>query len=158
MKRIFALTLLVAVGIVTGCSVPPKARSAFLSNFSAAEMIKKTSAQMTNIESGGVSSGETSSIWNDRRIYHRDESADLQVNPVAADEAAFLEKLKAQLEQTVRNSGGKVLGGGTHSGGSSGGRGFSVAYTDGKNHGWIDAFGLRGAGNNYRLIIIINES
>ena len=158
MNRVLGLILFVAVGIVTGCHVPPETRSVFLSKFSVAEIIKKTGAQMTSIESGGVSSGETSSVWNDRRIYHRHESADLQVRPVEADEAAFLEKLKAEIEQRLGDNNAKVLGGGTSSGGSSGGRGFSIAYTDGKNHGWIDVFGLRGAGNNYKLIIIVNES
>lgn len=157
MNQRLALTLLVTVtvGIVTGCGVPGQTRSAFLSGFSGKNIIEKASAQMAGIEPGGVSSGETSSVWKDRRIYHRDESADLRVNP--ADEDTFLVKLKSEIERSLENSDSKVLGGGSV-GGSSGGRGFSVAYTDGRNHGWVDVFGMRGIDNNYKLIIIVNES
>ncbi len=156
MNRLLGLAVLVAVGIVVGCRVPPTTRSVFLSKFSAADILKKTTEQMKSVENGGVSSGETSSSWNDRRIYHRLESADLQLNPV--DEDAFLVKVKAEIEQSLQSSGGTILGGGLSSGGSTGGKGFSIAYTDGKNHGWIDVFGLHGASNNYKLVIIVNES
>jgi hypothetical protein len=139
-----------AVAVLGACNKAPESKSRFLSGFSAADVIKKSYDQDKSKGDLSVSAEETSSIMSSRRIYHRDESADLRISE--SDQPSFLERIKTNIEQQVRSSGCTIVGGG------SGDNNFSIAYTDGNVTGWIDIRGMPGTPDKYKLIITITES
>lgn len=143
----FVISVVMAFG---ACSGPPESKSRFLSSFSARDVIKKSYDLPKGDGEFRVSGVETSSVLGSRRIYHRDDSADLRISQ--SDEPAFLERIKAQIEQQLQGTACKILDVG------SGESNYSIAYTDGKVHGWIDIWGMRGTGDSYRIVITMTES
>jgi hypothetical protein len=149
-QRLFLFYAIAAVLVLAACSRTPESKSRFLSSFSAADVIKKSYEQINSKGDLSVSAEETSSVMGSRRIYHRDESADLRINE--SDQPSFLERIKKNIEQQVRSSGCTIVGGG------SGDISSSIAYTDGSVTGWIDIWGIPGTPDKYKLIITITES
>lgn len=149
-QRLFLFCGFAAVLVLGACNKIPESKSRFLSSFSAADVIKKSYDQIDCKGELSVSAEETSSVMGTRRIYHRDESADLRINE--SDQPSFLERIKKNIEQQVRNNGGTIVGGG------SGDDNFSIAYTDSRVTGWIDILGMPGTPDKYKLIITITES
>lgn len=145
--QFFVISVVMAFG---ACSGPPESKSRFLSSFSARDVIEKSYDPPKGVGEFRVSGGETSSVLGGRRIYHRDDSADLRISQ--SDERSFLQSIKAQIEQQLQGTGCKIVEAG------SGDSNYSIAYTDGKVHGWIDIWGMRGPGDSYRLVIIITEN
>lgn len=150
-KQTFFLFCSIAAVLVLGaCNKAPESKSRFLSSFSAADVIKKSYDQINSKGESSVSTSETSSASGSRRIYHRDDSAELRISE--SDQPSFLERIKTNIEQQVRSSGCTIVGGG------SGDNNFSIAYTDGSVTGWIDIWGVPGAPDKYNLIIEVTES
>jgi hypothetical protein len=149
-QRLFLFYAIAAVLVLGACNKIPESKSRFLSSFSAVDVIKKSYDQIDCKGELSVSAVETSSVMGSRRIYHRDESADLRINE--SDQPSFLERIKTNIEQQVRSNGGTIVGGG------SGDDNFSIAYTDSRVTGWIDIWGMPGSPDKYKLIITITES
>ena len=149
-QRLFLCNGVAAALLLSSCTRAPESKSRFLSTFSAAEVIRKGYDQLDPNAGISVSSAETSSAFGSRRIYHRDDSADLRIRE--GDQSSLLERIKNSVEQQVRSSGCTIVGGG------SGNGNFSIAYTDGSVTGWIDIWGTPGSPDSYKLIIMITES
>ena len=144
---LFASSVVVIIG---ACTAPPPSKSRFLAGFSATDVIKRSYDQGGAQKEPTVSGGESSSVLGSRRIHHRDDSADLLISK--NDEPLFLSTIKREIEGQLQKSGCRMVGGGF------GDNNFHIEYTDGSVNGWIDLLGMRGAGDSYRLIIIITES
>jgi hypothetical protein len=142
----FIISIVTAFG---ACSVPPASKSRFLSSFSARDVIEKSYDLPKGDGEFRVSGGETSSVLGSRRIYHRDDTADLRISQ--SEERSFLQRIKGQIELQLQGAGCKIADAG------SGESNYSIAYTDEKVHGWIDVWGMRGPGDRYRLVITITE-
>jgi hypothetical protein len=149
-QRLFLFCCFAAALVLGACNRTPESKSRFLSSFSAADVIKKSYDQIDCKGELSVSASETSSVMASRRMYHRDESADLTISE--SDQTSFLERIKTNIEQQVRKSGCTIVGGG------SGDISFSITYTDGSVTGWIDIWGMPGTPDKYKLIITITES
>ena len=143
----FVMSVVTAFG---ACSAPPESKSKFLSSFSARDVIEKSYDRPKGEGESTISGGETSSVLGSRRTYHRNDSADLRI--IQSDEPSFLQRIKTQIEQKLQGAGCKIVEAG------SGDSSYSIAYTDGKVHGWIDIWGMRGPGDSYRLVIVITEN
>jgi hypothetical protein len=132
------------------CSGPPESKSRFLSSFSARDVIENSYDPPKGNGEIRISGREASSVLGSRRIYHRDDSADVRISQ--SYETSFRQRIKAQIEQQLQGTGCKVVDAG------SGESNDSIAYTDGNVNGWIDIWGMRGTGDSYRLVITITES
>jgi hypothetical protein len=142
---------LVAISLFSACGQSAAKRETdFLASFSARDAINQISERMPNIRVGAVERFGTSSTLDNRSFNRRDEVAELQLS--STSEHSFLEDFKSKIQQMIENSGSKIIGEG------SGNGSFSFDYTDGRIHGWIDVFQVRGAGENYKLIILARES
>lgn len=131
------------------CSGTPETKSAFLSSFSAKDAIEKSYQSPTGAQGSTESGGESMALSGNRRSYHRSDRAELTISE--RDEPSFLPRIKDQIEQQIRSSGGQITGTG------SGGGSFSIGYTDGTARGWIDIWGVRRTGDSYYLVITITE-
>ena len=138
------------VAILGSCSAPTiRSKSRFLAAFSASDVVR-VSYNQTDPEGPPVDTVQTSSSLG----HHRNDYANLVIN--ASDGGAFLLRIKGEIERRVVSSGGKVVGEGSGNDGYS--DGYSIEYTDGGVHGWIDVLGMRGPGDSYRLVIITREN
>jgi len=144
---LFGITV---VAIFGACSAPTTlSRSRFLASFSPADVIKRSYAPADSQQQPTVSGGGTSSALGSHEVHHSYDSADLSVSKT--DEPQLLLRIKREIVQQIEKSGGKVVGEG------SGESNYSIEYTDGKVSGWVDVVGMRGAGDSYRLVIIVTE-
>jgi len=148
-ERPLLLFVFSVVVICGACTAPPPSKSRFLASFSAADVIKRSYDQADAQKQPTVSGGESSSVSGSRRINHRDDSADLVISK--SDEPLFLSSIKREIEEQLQKSGCRMFPGG------SGDNHYAIEYGDGSVNGWIDILGMRGAGDGYRLIIIITE-
>lgn len=148
MERPFLLGISV-LAIFGACGAPTLSRSRFLTRFDAADVIKRSYAQPDAQQQLSVSSGGTSSALGSHGVYHSCDSADLSIS--MSDEPLFLLRIKREIEQELEHSGGKIVGG------RSGETNYSIEYTDRNVNGWIDILGMRGAGDSYKLAIIVTE-
>ena len=112
-------------------------------------MIEKSYVSPNGAAEVKVSGGETSTMVGQRRTYHRDDRAELSISQ--SDAPMFLERVKEQIEQQLQSSGCKITDAGSGEGS------YSIGYTDGRLHGWIDIWGL-GMGGNYKLVILVTEN
>jgi hypothetical protein len=130
--------------------VPPQSESAFLSNFSFRDSIRKNLPETakSNVQGEACSS----SIAAARRVYHCDDSAILYIS--ATDETSFMQAFRAAIEQSIRDSGANLQG----SSGIGGLDSFAIHYTDEKVSGWLDVCVFRGQGDESKLVLIANES
>ncbi len=154
MERPLLLFGISAIAIFGACSAPTLSRSKFLASFSPADVIKRSYAQANSQQQDSqqqlsVSSVGTSSALGTHGVHHSYDSADLSVSK--SDEPQFLLRIKADIVQQIEKSGSKVVGEG------SGDDNYSIEYADGKVGGWVDVAGMRGAGDSYRLAIIVTE-
>jgi len=149
MERPLLLFGISVIAIFGACSAPALSRSRFLAGFSPADVIKRSYAQPDSQQQVSVSSGGTSSALGSHEVHHSYDSADLSVSK--SDEPEFLLRIKREIVQQIEKSGGKVVGEG------SGENNYSIEYADGKVSGWVDIVGMRGAGDSYRLAIIVTE-
>jgi hypothetical protein len=138
------------VAIFGACSAPTTlSRSRFLASFSPADVIKRSYAPTDSHQQPSISTGDTSAALGTLGVHHSYDSADLSVSK--SDEPQLLLRIKREIVQQIEKSGGKVVGEG------SGESNYSIEYTDGKVSGWVDVVGMRGAGDSYRLVIIVTE-
>ena len=145
------LLFVISVVVICGaCAARPPSKSKFLASFSAAEVIKRSYDQADAQKQPTISSSESSSVLGSRRVYHRDDRADLVISK--SEEPLFLLRIKREIEEQLQKSGCKMFAGG------SGDNNYAIEYTDGTVNGWIDIWGMRGAGDTYRVIIIITEN
>jgi hypothetical protein len=142
----FFICVVIFVG---ACNATPGPKSRFLSSFSARDAIKKSYGPDKNNEEFSLSTTQTSSVVGSRPTHHHDDTADVIVSQ--GDESAFLQRVKAEIEQQLHASGCKITDAG------SGDGHYSLGYTDGKIYGWLELWGLRGMGDKYRIIITIAE-
>jgi hypothetical protein len=131
------------------CSGTPECKSAFLSGFSANDTIEKIYNSPEGAAQFRVTGGGTSTSLGSGRVYHRNDRAELTIRE--GDESSFLPKIREQIEQQLRANGCAI----TDSGSGEGN--YSIGYTDGKVHGWIDIWGVRRMGDSYTLVITISE-
>jgi hypothetical protein len=144
---LFGITV---VAIFGACSAPTTlSRSRFLASFSPADVIKRSYAPPDSHQQPSISTGGTSSALGTHGVHHSYDSADLSVSK--SDEPQLLLRIKREIVQQIEKSGGKVVGEG------SGENDYSIEYADGKVSGWVDVVGMRGAGDSYRLVIIVTE-
>ncbi len=150
---ILRAALIFVIGIVTvfvACSGgPPESKSRFLSTYSAQDLVEKSYDRPPSDVGIRVAGGSTSSVLDNRRIYHVDDTADLRIRP--GDERSFLERIKAQIELQLQ------VAGCTATDAASGESNYSIAYTDGVVHGWINIGGMRRSDDDYRVVITITE-
>jgi len=144
---VFVISL---VATFVACTRAPEARSRFFSSFSARDVIEKSFDSPKGGEGFRVSGGETSVLLGSRRMYHRDDRAELSIS--LSNEHSFLQRIKEHLEQQLQIDGCKTADAGSGEGN------YSIAYTDGRVQGWIDIWGLRGPGDTYRLVITTTEN
>ncbi len=135
--------------LFAACSAPHASKSKFITSFSAADAVGKGYGDPGSQKQHSVSVGGGSTVLGARGIYHRYDSADISID--TSDEPQFLLRIKTEIEQQIQNAGGKVSGGG------SSGSSYSIEYEEGNVSGWVDAWGMRGSGDNYKLAIIITE-
>jgi hypothetical protein len=143
---LFGITV---IAIFSACNTPALSRSRFLASFSPADVIKRSYGQPDSQQQPSISTGGTSSALGTHGVHHSYDSADLSVSK--SDEPQLLLRIKREIVQQIEKSGGKVVGEG------SGENDYSIEYTDGKVGGWVDVVGMRGAGDSYRLVIIVTE-
>jgi len=149
--RRFALICVIGVVVMLGaCAETPEEKSKFFSSFSTGDAVQKTLGPLHVGAGFSVSGSEASVLSGSRRTYHRDQRADLTLSQ--SDEPSFLQKIKDHIEQQIQINGCKMTSAGSGEGY------YSIAYTDGRVHGWIDIWGLRGSGDNYRLAVTITEN
>ena len=148
-ERPLLLFGIAVAAIFSACSAPTLSRSRFLASFSPADVIKRSYAHPDSQQQPSISTGETSSALGSHGIHHSYDSADLSVSK--SDEAQLLLRIKREIVQQIEKSGGKVVGEG------SGESDYSIEYADGKVGGWVDIVGMRGAGDSYRLVILVTE-
>jgi len=149
MERLLLLFGISAIAIFGACSAPTLSRSRFLASFSPADVIKRSYAQADSQQQISVSSDGISSALGSHGVHHSYDSAELSVSK--SDEPEFLLRIKREIVQQIEKSAGKVIGEG------SGENNYSIEYADGKVSGWVDVVGMRGAGDSYRLAIIVTE-
>lgn len=149
MERPLLLFGISVIAIFGACSAPTLSRSRFLASFSPADVIKRSYAQSDSQQQLSVSGGGTSSALGSHEVHHSYDSADLSISK--SDEPQFLLRIKREIVQQIEKSGGKVVSE------DSGENNYSTEYADGKVSGWVDVVGMRGAGDSYRLVIIVTE-
>jgi hypothetical protein len=137
------------IAIFGACSAPTLSRSRFLASFSPSDVIKRSYAQPDSQQQPSVSGGGTSSALGSHGVHHSYDSADLSVS--RGEEPQFLLRIKREIVEQIEKSGGKVVGEG------SGESNYAIEYTDGNVSGWIDVLGMRGAGDSYKLAIVVTE-
>jgi hypothetical protein len=139
---------LVGIGVISACG-QSATKSDLLAGFSARDAIDQISERMPDVRVGAVERFGSSLTWDNYSLHRRDQVAELQLS--STDEKPFFEAFKSKIRQLIENSGAKIIDEG------SGNGSFSFAYTDGRIHGWIDVFQVQGAGENYKLIILVKE-
>jgi hypothetical protein len=148
--RLLVIYGITAATLLGACSVPSAPKSSFLSNFSGADSIKR-SYERTNTQGGlSISDTEVSAVLGNRKVYHRDDRADLRISE--GDQPPFLQRIKEDIEQQIQTSGGRIVDEG------SGKSNYSIAYTSSGATGWIDVWGMRETSDSYKVVIIITES
>jgi hypothetical protein len=145
MKRPLLLFGISVIATFGACSAPTLPRSRFLASFSPADVIKRSYTQPDSQQQPSISTLALGS----HEVRHNYDSANLSVGQ--NDEPQFLLRIKREIAQQIEKSGGKVVGEG------SGESNYSIEYADGKVGGWVDIVGMRGAGDSYRLAIIVTE-
>jgi len=145
MERPLLMFGVTVIAIFGACSAPTLSRSRFLASFSPADVIKRSYTQPDSQQQPSISTLALGS----HEVRHNYDSANLSVSN--SDEPQFLLRIKREIVQQIEKSGGKVVGEG------SGENNYSIEYTDGKVSGWVDVVGMRGAGDSYRLVIIVTE-
>ena len=149
MERPLLLFGISVIAIFGACSAPTLSRSRFLASFSPSDAIKRGYAQPDSQQQPSISTGGTSSALGSHGVHHSYDSADLSVS--RGEEPQFLLRIKREIVQQIEKSGGKVVGEG------SGENNYSIEYTDGNVSGWIDVLGMRGAGDSYKIAIVVTE-
>jgi len=139
---LFGITV---IAIFSACSTATLSRSRFLASFSPADVIKRSYAPPDSQQQPSISTLALGS----HEVHHSYDSADLSVSK--SDEPQFLLRIKREIVQQIEKSAGKVVGEG------SGENDYSIEYADGKVSGWVDVVGMRGAGDSYKLVIIVTE-
>jgi len=139
---------IMTASIAGGCGEPTtKPPSRFIKAFSPQEAIKRSYVQAEGKKPPTVSGGDTSS--GGLGITHRSMSVDLSLNEPAASE--FLSRVKNETADQLRKNGARSTGEG------SGNDEYYLEYSDGAIAGMVEIWGIRGADDNYRVIIIIAE-
>ena len=148
-KRSFLLFGIGVVAISGACSAPVPPKTTFLTSFSMTDVIKRSYGQADHQVQQRVLGGTAGSAVSSGAGHHCFDSAELSIS--SGDESQFLLGVKREMRQQLEHSGGKIVDEG------SGDSDYSIGYTDGKITGWIDILGMRGAGDRYKLVIIITE-
>lgn len=150
MRRSLALFSLVTASIAGGCGGPAKKPpSKFMTTFSPEDAIKRSYVQSEGKKQPIVSSSGGLAGSGGLGITHRSISAELVFSETEASQ--FLSKLKSEISDQLRKYGARATGEG------AGNDQYSLEYSEGAIAGLVEIWGVRGAGDNYRLIIIIAE-
>jgi hypothetical protein len=150
MNRRYAQVFVICVVVpLAACSGTPETKSAFLSSFSTKDAIEKSFNSPDGAPGFSVNNGGTSESLGSRRVYHRNDRAELTIKE--GDESSLLPRIKEQVEQQLGTSGCRINGSGSGTGS------YSIGYTDGTAHGWIDIWGVRGIGDRYTIVVTITE-
>jgi hypothetical protein len=154
------MTLLIALLIGNGCAhaLMNLSSSAFLSNFSLEDLVKRNGSPSGQLCAGGGmggGGGTGSSVGHGRSSSHKSTSFSCQIKSTGEssfDEAAFLASLKVDVEKEIAASGAKVVGEG-----SSGPAGFYFEYIQQDIRGRVEISGKK-SGTFYTLEAKLIES
>jgi hypothetical protein len=156
--KLLVAALVTAALIITGYATMKPEQSAFFSNFSLHELVRRNKTRAGQICSsgavggGGGGAGFTGAEGSQSR---KSDSFGCRVKPDDSgqfDESGLVESLRADVERDVQASGAKILGRGNLSGG------FYFEYGIGDIQGRIDVTGKRMRENYYQLEADLGET
>jgi hypothetical protein len=141
---------LVTASIAGGCGGPAtRPPSKFMTAFSPEDAIKRSYVQSEGKKQPIVSNSGGLAGSGGLGITHRSISAELVLSETEAFQ--FLSKVKSEISDQLRKYGARSTGEGT------GDDQYSLEYSEGSIAGLVEMWGMRGAGDNYRLIIALAE-
>jgi hypothetical protein len=150
MKRSLVLFSVVAATIAGGCGVPTtKPPSRFITTFSPEDAMKRSYVQTEGKERPTVSNTAASAGSTGLGITHRAISAELSLSE--SEESQFLSKFKTEVTDQLRKYGAKTTGDG------AGNNNYYLEYSEGAIAGVVEMYGMRGAADSYRLVVLIAE-
>ena len=160
-RRLVFITLLLALLVGSGClrTLMNLSSSAFLSNFSLEDLVKKNRSPSGMLCTGGGmggGGGSVSSAGHGRSSSHKSSSFSCQIKSTSEnsfDEAAFLASLKVDVEKDIAASGATVIDQGV-----TGLSGFYIEYVDRDIRGRVEISGKKSGSSFYTLDAKLIES
>jgi hypothetical protein len=153
--RLPFLITLVALLLISGCvAFMNLSSSSFLSSFSLEELVKQNSSPSGMICAKGGMGGDGSavgSVGRQQSSINKTSSFSCQISAGSFDETAFVESLKADVEQEINRSGAKIVKRGLNP------AGFFFEYSEGGILGRISIDGKRSGTNYYSLVAKLDE-
>ncbi len=162
-QSIFLLTLFIALWTLGGCGNADgekrASESTFLANFSLGPILEANEQYLIarhTISGGAVSEPPVA-------FFQKHEEAIVKVDE--NNVSAFMQAVRIDIEQSLISSGGEIQGRGR--GGNDGQEPegelpntdyYSFRYSQDKTQGAVNIWGVRGAGTNFVLIVLITES
>lgn len=164
MRRvIFLVAVLVVLASLGGCgNADGKERpseSAFMASFSLGPILE---ANEEHLIAKHISSGDSVSE-PPVGFFQKHEVATVKVDESNA--SAFMEAVRSDIEQALASSGATIHGRGRGGNDGQGPEGelpntdyYSLRYRQDRTEGAVNIWGVRGAGTNFVLIVLITES
>ena len=156
-QRILTASLLALAAFGIGCrGIMNIGPTSFLTNFSLEDLVKKNRSPSGPLCAkggmGGVGSGG-GTYGLGRSSSSKSSSFSCQINALETfDEAAFINSLKADVENEIKDAGAEVV-----SQGNSAPDGFYFEYRQGGIQGRVTISGKKGSGNYYTLEASLKE-
>jgi hypothetical protein len=154
-RLVLPITLLPPL-LICGCAAFMNSSSTFfLSNFSMEKLVKQNrSASGMSCAKGGLGGmgGGSFSVGREQSSSNKISSFSCQINSDSFDEAAFVESLKADVEQEITRNGATILNRGT-----SDPAGFYFEYSEREILGRISIDGKKSRSNYYSLVAKLDE-
>ena len=156
MNRLSLLITLVALLPLSGCvKLMDLASSSFLSSFSLEELVKqnRSASGMICAEGGlGGAGSVLGGVGRQQSSIKKTSSFSCQINAGSFDEAAFVESLKADVEQEINRSGSTIV-----NRGASNPAGFYFDYREHEILGRISIEGKKSGEKYYSLVANLDE-